>query len=253
MATRLINVVVDSADPQRLGRWWATALGWDVIDDSADETDVASPEHLVGDGFPELVFLPVDDPRTGPLGLHLDLSSTSTADQQATVDRLIAAGARHADVGQSADSAFVVLADPEGNEFCVLEPRGIYLDTGPIAAIVMNVADPAALAVFWETASGWSRVHDEDGLVQFRHRSGQGPFFELMHVDRERPEKLRVHLDIAPMIGDDQSADVARLAALGARSVDIGQLGPDGHRLPETNWEVMVDPGGHQFCVLRPR
>lgn len=253
MTTRLVNVVVDSADPEQLGRWWAAALGWEVTYASADETDVASPGHSEGDGSPELVFVPVDDPRTGPVGLHLDLSSVSEADQQAIVDRLLAAGARRADVGQPADAKYVVLADPEGNELCVLEPREVYRDTGPIAAILLNALDPQALADFWEAATGWTRVGDDPPLVQFRHPSGAGPFLELQPVDDERREKLRQHLDVAPMLGDDQGAEVARLRALGARSVNVDQLDAAGQPLPDTSWQVMVDPGGHVFCVLSPR
>ncbi len=106
------QVVIDAADPPRLGRWWADALGWAVVNDSAEEYEIRSePDRLPG-----LIFVPVSDARAGKNRLHLDLRPT---DQQAEVDRLLALGARRADVGQG-DATWVVLRDPEGNEFCVL-------------------------------------------------------------------------------------------------------------------------------------
>lgn len=109
------QVVVDAADPVALGRWWADALGWVVINDSADEHEIR-PEP---DRLPGLLFTPVNDPRVVKNRLHLDFRPT---DQHAEVARLLSHGARHADVGQG-DQPWIVLTDPEGNEFCVLSAR----------------------------------------------------------------------------------------------------------------------------------
>jgi len=109
------QVVVDAADPVELGRWWATALGWVVTIDTADEFEIRpAPDQLPG-----LIFVPVADQKTVKNRLHLDFRPD---DQAAEVDRLLALGARLADIGQGMQP-WVVLTDPEGNEFCVLGTR----------------------------------------------------------------------------------------------------------------------------------
>ena len=120
MPTRLVSVVFDCADPPRLARWWAEALGWRISYEDAEETDVAPPE---GERGVELTFVGVPEPKTAQNRIHLDLRSEDAAGQAATVRRLEAAGAKRIDVGQPADAKFVVMADPEGNEFCVLRGR----------------------------------------------------------------------------------------------------------------------------------
>ena len=102
-----------------------------------------------------LVFVPVPEPKTGKNRVHLDLATESVRHQAAEVKRLLALGAVPADIGQG-DVPWTVLADPEGNEFCVLDPRPVYRDTGPVAAVVADCADPAAVAGFWALATGWA-------------------------------------------------------------------------------------------------
>jgi predicted enzyme related to lactoylglutathione lyase len=109
------NLVVDAEDPGRLARWWAEALGYRITYEKPDEVEIRrTPDELPG-----LIFVPVPEPKSTKNRLHIDLRPD---DQEAEVERLVDMGARHVDVGQrSAD--WVVLADPEGNEFCVLAPR----------------------------------------------------------------------------------------------------------------------------------
>jgi hypothetical protein len=110
------QLLVDSADPVALGRWWAEALGWVVVDDSPEEYEIRpAPDRLPG-----ILFGVVPEAKSIKNRLHLDFRPD---DQEAEVTRLLALGARHADVGQTGDEPWVVLADPEGNEFCVLAPR----------------------------------------------------------------------------------------------------------------------------------
>jgi hypothetical protein len=109
------QVVVDAADPVALGRWWADALGWVVLNDSADEFEIRPS----ADRLPGLIFAPVPEAKEAKNRLHLDLRPD---DQDAEVERLLRAGARRIDIGQGQVS-WVVLADPEGNEFDVLAPR----------------------------------------------------------------------------------------------------------------------------------
>jgi hypothetical protein len=106
------QVIVHSSDPVALGRWWADALGWVVVYSSADEFEIRPEPNRT----PGLDFVRLDEPKKGKSRLHLDLRPD---DQDAEVARLIAHGARRVDIGQG-DAAWVVLADPEGNEFCVL-------------------------------------------------------------------------------------------------------------------------------------
>ncbi|MBZ3905753.1 MULTISPECIES: VOC family protein [Streptomyces] len=116
MALEWEQLLVEAADPVALGRWWAEALGWVVVDDSAEEYEIRpSPDRLPG-----LLFALHPEAKTAKNRLHLDFRPV---DQDAEVTRLLALGARHADVGQTGDEPWVVLRDPEGNEFCVLAPR----------------------------------------------------------------------------------------------------------------------------------
>ncbi|MEU9982849.1 VOC family protein [Streptomyces sp. NPDC050856] len=115
MALEWEQVVVDSVDPVALGQWWAAALGWVVVDSSAEEFEIRpEPERLPG-----LLFGRSDGDKTVKNRLHLDFRPD---DQDAEVARLVAHGARRVDIGQG-DTPWVVLADPEGNEFCVLGRR----------------------------------------------------------------------------------------------------------------------------------
>jgi hypothetical protein len=243
VTTRLWSVVFDSVDPGAVGRWWSDALRWPVVHEGADEVAVWPPDG--DEGVPGLVFVPVPEPKTGKNRIHLDLPSRSPEDQQATVDRLVGLGGRRVDVGQG-DVPWVVLADPEGNELCVLEPRERYTDAGALAAVVLDVADPVRLARFWTAASGWALQEEGDGGVSLSRPGGRPPDLELLATPEPKTTKLRVHLDVAPFPDDDQRAEVERLVAAGARRVDVGQ-GPD------VTWVVLADPEGNELCVLRPR
>ncbi|HEX8630958.1 MAG TPA: VOC family protein [Catenuloplanes sp.] len=124
MGNRWENLVVDAQDPARLARWWAEALGYQITYEKPDEVEIRRSREEI----PGLIFLPVSEPRTVKNRLHIDLRPEN---QEAEVERLVDMGARHVDVGQPADVSWVVLADPEGNEFCVLAHR----DTTPAAAL----------------------------------------------------------------------------------------------------------------------
>ncbi len=112
MALEGEQVIVHSTDPAALGQWWADALGWVVVSSSADEFEIR-PEP---DRTPGLDFVRLNEAKTAKSRLHLDFRPD---DQNAEVTRLLAHGAQRVDIGQG-DRAWVVLADPEGNEFCVL-------------------------------------------------------------------------------------------------------------------------------------
>jgi hypothetical protein len=112
MALRFEAVCIDAHDPLALGAWWSEVLGWPQNVDS--DGDVV-PHSPAGAG-PNWLFLAVPDDKVVKNRLHLDFRPD---DQQAEVQRVIGLGARQVDIGQG-DESWVVLADPEGNEFCIL-------------------------------------------------------------------------------------------------------------------------------------
>ncbi|MFV2082941.1 VOC family protein [Micromonospora sp. LOL_021] len=116
MASQWETLVVDAHDPARLARWWAQALGYQIVHEAPDEVEIRrSPDQLPG-----LIFVPVPESKQLKNRLHIDLRPT---DQAAEVERLVDMGARRVDIDQG-DVTWMVLADPEGNEFCVLSGRG---------------------------------------------------------------------------------------------------------------------------------
>jgi catechol 2,3-dioxygenase-like lactoylglutathione lyase family enzyme len=116
---RIQCLCIDSAHPSKSADFWEAALGWRRTHDTDDEVVLEPPAGSLEDGVaPDLLFLKVPEPKTVKNRLHLDLRPK---DQAAEVARLEALGAHRVDIGQG-DVSWVVLADPDGNEFCVLKP-----------------------------------------------------------------------------------------------------------------------------------
>jgi hypothetical protein len=109
------QIIIDARDPAVLGRWWQEALGWVVVNDDPDEFEI----RPAADQLPGLLFARVPGVKTVKNRLHLDFRPD---DRDAEVQRMLARGAVRADVGQG-EQSWVVLADPEGNEFCILRSR----------------------------------------------------------------------------------------------------------------------------------
>src|SRR5689334_22613442 len=237
MSSHLVALCHRATDPDGLARFWAGLLQREI---AADGRTVLPNESV---GFP-IRFEPGATPRTGPNQVHLHLTSTSASDQQATVDRALELGGRHLDVGQRPEEGHVVLADPEGNEFCVIEPGNNFLaGCGFFAELACDGSQEAGY--FWSAALGWPLVWDQDKETAIRSPRG-GPKISwggppLM----PKTGKNRLHFDLAPPPGGDQQVEVDRLVSLGATRIDIGQ--------GEVSWVVMDDPDGHEFCVLTPR
>ncbi|MDM4720257.1 VOC family protein [Micromonospora sp. WMMA1363] len=116
MSSAWESLTVDARDPARLARWWAEALGYQVVTERPGEVEI----RQAPDRSPGIVFVPAARGKDGRNRLHLDLRPD---DQEAEVERLVDMGARHVDVGRR-DVTWTTLADPEGNEFCVLRPGG---------------------------------------------------------------------------------------------------------------------------------
>ena len=118
MVSRLSEICIDCADPRPLAEFWAAVLGWTMDDDEGPEVELSDPEGQRA----SLLFLPVPESKSVKNRLHIDVSPRDR-EQAEEVDRILALGATRADVGQTGDESWVVLADPEGNEFCVLATR----------------------------------------------------------------------------------------------------------------------------------
>jgi hypothetical protein len=119
MPVRIQCLCIDTPDPGALATFWEQALGWRRTFDEPDEVCIEPPEGSREDGVvPDLLFLRVPETKAGKNRLHLDLRPE---DQAAEVERLEQLGASRADVGQGADVSWIVMADPHGNEFCVLK------------------------------------------------------------------------------------------------------------------------------------
>lgn len=244
MALRLVNVNFKARDDSALGRFWAEALDWGVSSEGPGVTNV----EPVGFAWPDPAAVCVDvvtvpDPESVKYRVHIELATTSAAHHTELVARLKELGATPTD-GSQGDPPWTVLADPEGNVFCVLEPREIYRDTGPIAALVADCADPRAMARFWGEAMDWTLHEVTDDHALLRSAKGVGPYLEFLRAPHLKDMWNRAHLDVAPYPDDDQAAEVARLKTLGATPADAGQ--------GDFPWKVLTDPEGNEFCVLGP-
>lgn len=115
MACRFTELIVDARDPDLLARFWGDVLGWE-LGKSEDEIAWLKPP---APAVPLIAFVRVPDDKSVKNRVHIDVSPTDRSRDE-EVERVLALGARRADVGQGEDVSWVVLADPEGNEFCVL-------------------------------------------------------------------------------------------------------------------------------------
>ncbi len=240
MTSQLIALCIDANDPLGLARFWSGVLGWDLVE-GPDNCVTLSPSDDTG---LRIRFRGTQEPKVGKNQMHFHLTSTSLVNQQQTVQRSLALGARHLHVGQRPEEGHVVLADPEGNEFCVIEPGNKFLaDCGYLGALAC--VGSQEVGYFWSAALGWPLVWDQDQETAIRSPHG-GPKIAwggppLM----PKTTKHRLHFDLAPPADGDQQAEVDRLLSLGATRVDVGQ--------GEVSWVVMADPDGHEFCMLTPR
>ena len=168
------------------------------------------------------------------------------------VARLEGQGARQIDIGQPDDVSWVVMADPEGNEFCVVshlgsagkDPASAFAGIGPVAAVVFDRMDPEAIAPFWAAATGWPVLGRDAQGVWLRDNRGSGPYLDLHRVS-EPQDSHRVHLDVAPS-PTTATAPRLRVSALSAPSRATSAKA-------SVRWTVLADPEGNEFRVLTPR
>jgi predicted enzyme related to lactoylglutathione lyase len=244
MTSQLFALCIDASDPRRLARFWGGVLDQELAEDPDGGIALRPGDDT---GF-RLRFVPAQERKASQNHWHFHLTSTSLADQQQTVTRLLGLGARHIDLGQRPEEGHVVLADPEGNEFCVIEPGNNYLAGCGFLAEV-TCAGSRKAGYFWSAALGWPLVWDQGLQTAIRSPRG-GP---KISWDEERltPEtrKGRLYFDLAPPVHGDQRAEADRLVSLGAT-----RTGTDtGAGQSEVSRVAMADPDGREFCVLTPR
>jgi predicted enzyme related to lactoylglutathione lyase len=243
VTSRLVALCFTANDPEHLARFWADLLRWQRDPDADHDVDLVPTEDTEDTGF-RIRFLPTDAPKSGQNHLHFDLTSASLEHQQATVQRSLDLGAHHIDVGQRPEEGHVVLADPEGNEFCVIGPGNAFLaDCGFIGAVAGDGSQQ--VGYFWSQALGWPLVWDQDEETAIRAPYG-GPKLTWGGLPlMARTGADRVHFDIAPIAGEDLQAEVDRLVALGATRLDVAAA--------NGGYVLMADPDGRTFRLLAPR
>ncbi len=234
MALEISSITFDALDPDRQAAFWGALLdrrthGSTVLPD--DESTLP------------IRFTPSVEPKVDRLQMHPDLTSASLGDQAALVARALSLGASHLDIGQRGDEGHVVLADPEGNEFCVIEPDNNFLaGCGRLGCLAGDGSH--ATGLFWSAALGWPLVWDEGEETAIQSPAG-GPKLSWGGTPLETYTRTcRPHLDLVPTVDSSVEAEVDRLVSLGAAYADVGQ--------GDVAWTVLADPDGHQFCV-QPR
>ena len=253
MSSVLSEIVIDCADPERVAAFWAAALGWEPQRGSGFVWMSASGQPV--DPGRVLVFVPVPEPKAGKNRVHIDLSPTG-CEQAEEVERLLALGASRVDIGQG-EVPWVVLADPEGNEFCVLarrldptsgDPLTRPVDAGTVTASLESVlaADQALIDALRPTdlasptpCTGWDVRTLVDHMVYvtllYTAMLGGEPFPDL-HTDH---------------LGDDPA--VAFRGGAGSLAAAFGQPGVLQRRLPspfgETSGAAMAQHVTNELLV----
>jgi len=231
MLTRLLTVTFDAHDPARLARFWAGMLDREVVEDAGGAL-LPGDETQLG-----LRFVPSDAKMVRPNYLHLHLTSTSPADQQHRVATALGLGAGHIDVGQRPEDGHVVLADPEGYEFCVIEPGNNFLaGCGLLGELACD--GTREVGVFWSEALGWPLVWDQDEETAVQSPYGGTKVAWGGPPVAPKEVRNRQRFDLTPA-GDNQQAEVDRLVSLGATRLGVGEDGAI----------VLADPDGNEFCV----
>lgn len=235
MSARLVAVTFDADDPERLAPFWGALLDREPV---ADRGGAFLPAY---DGQVGLRFAPGGGERDGPGRMHLHLTSDDDAHQRRTVETALSLGAHHLDVGQRPEEGHVVLADPEGNELCVLGPGSSFLAGCGFLGEVAGDGERDT-GVFWSAALGWPLVWDQDGETAVQSPEGGtkvawgGPPVAPQRGTRRQRFELATD--------GDRDGEVERLLALGATRVTAGPRG-DGA-------VVLADPAGTELLVRAP-
>ncbi|MDH6224016.1 VOC family protein [Streptomyces sp. MJP52] len=241
MTSHLHALTFDALDPTALALFWAGLLGRTIGEDTGDGVTV-----LPGSGTElPLRFVRTREPKTSQNRLHFDLTSASLDEQKETVARALGLGGRHTDVGQLPQEEHVVLADPDGNEFCVIEPgNGFLAGCGFVGALACDGSQ--AVGYFWSRALGWPLVWDENEETAIQSPAGGTKITWGGPPLMPRLGRDRIRFDLAVGAGDGLEAEIERLLSLGATR-------PDGGGRDDSGRVVLNDPDGNEFTVRTAR
>lgn len=233
MSSGLLAVTFDvHHDPAPVAQFWAGMLRRDVATTSGSAL-VPSEGNQIG-----LRFVGSPVPKAGPNRMHLHLTSSSRGGQEQTVARALGLGAQHLDVGQRPEEGHVVLADPGGNEFCVIEPGNSFLaGCGFLGELACDGTREVGL--FWSEALGWPLVWDQDQETAVQSPAGGTKIAWGGPPVAPHGTTTRQRFDLITT-EDDLGHEVDRLLDLGAARLEDGE--DDDVR--------MVDPDGNEFRLL---
>lgn len=228
VTVRLTTVIFDARDPVATARFWADLLGKALVAEPGGAT-VPGDTTQVG-----LRFVASEREQVGRRRLHLHLISESAEHQQRIVQAVLRLGGRHLDVGQDPDAPFVVLADVEGNELCVISPGNQFLaGTGLLGEVTVDGTRDVGL--FWRDALGWTLVWDEDEETAVQAPLG-GTKVSWGGPPVEPPrDPIRQRFEL---VTDDLEDEIPRLISLGAT-----------HVADRTGAAELTDPDGYPFTV----
>jgi|UniRef100_A0AAU3ICH9 catechol 2,3-dioxygenase-like lactoylglutathione lyase family enzyme len=238
MTSRLFAICFNATRPSDLARFWSGVLGWELADGPNDDVAILPRDTA---GF-RIRFLPSQEPRTGRNRAHFDLTSASPEDQRETVARALELGGEHIDVGQLPEEGHVVLADPDGNEFCVIEAGNKFLaDTGVIGALACDGTQE--VGYFWSKALGWPLVWDQDQETAIQSPNGGTKITWGGPPVAPKTGTNRLYLELALPADADQEAEVDRLVSLGATRTSAGE--------DRSDRVLLLDPDGNEFSVQK--
>lgn len=246
MTSDLEALVFAAADPSGLASFWSGVLRR-PLDGTGTAVEPVTPTE-----FP-IRFMPTTAPKDVPNQMHFDLTSASLEEQQDTVARALELGGRHLDIGQGPDEGHVVLADPEGNEFCVIEPGNNFLEgCGTVGALASDGTQ--AVGYFWSAALGWPLVWDQDEETAIQSPEGGSKISWGGPPVRPKTSRNRLHLHLVPSDGGAADVEVDRLVALGATRADEDDASPAGEdpaavACRADGWTTLLDPDGNEVCV----
>ncbi|MGW1531970.1 VOC family protein [Streptomyces aureus] len=238
MSTQLFAICFNATRPADLARFWSGVLGWKPVDAPDGDFAIAPPDA----GGYRVRFLPSREPRVGRNRAHFDLTSASPEDQGQTVARALELGGSHLDVGQLPEEGHVVLADPDGNEFCVIEAGNKFLaDTGTVGALACDGTQ--AVGYFWSAVLGWPLVWDQDEETAIQSPDGGTKITWGGPPVAPKTGPNRLYLELAVASDADWEAELDRLVSLGATRAATAE--EHGDRV------LLFDPDGNEFSVRR--
>ena len=228
MPLRLVAVSFDAHDPAALAAFWAGLLGREIVGEPSGAL-LPGDDTQVG-----LRFVAAATKKSGQNRLHLHLTSSTLEDQRHTVERALGLGGRHLDVGQLPEENHVVLGDPGGNEFCVIEPGNNFLaGCGFLGEVACDGTRKVGL--FWRDALGWPLVWDQDEETAVQSPRGGTKVAWGGPPVAPKDGRNRQRFDLA---APDPAAELERLVALGATELGDRDGGIE-----------LADPDGNEFSI----